>query len=117
MFSNQITLIFFREFRDDEQCHSYLANPKVAPLPRTFQHARNAACLWDPRYGFWYRESCNGAADTLTFTVYTDSACKKKITRPNVISLHSQTPGLNQCIAHYEANHTLQGYRTTYCHL
>jgi hypothetical protein len=43
--------------------------------------ARNTACLWDPDYEFWYRAACDAQADTLSVTLYADSACRKKAKR------------------------------------
>lgn len=84
--------------------------------PAAFAHARNAACLWDPRYEVWYREACDAAADTLTVTMYADAACRKKAKRSVVRRLRAQVPDIGQCAPQYGADHTLLGYRTQYCH-
>jgi hypothetical protein len=78
------------------QVLSYPACPD-APLPLSFNQARNTACLWDPYYEFWYRAACDAQADTLSVTLYADSACRKKAKRRALHSLDAVYPHLGYC--------------------
>jgi hypothetical protein len=68
-----------------------------APLPLSFNLARNTACLWDPYYEFWYRAACDAQADTLAVTLYADSICRKKAKRRALHSLDAVYPHLGYC--------------------
>lgn len=107
--------LLYRSFRDETLCQAHLTTPEQL-LPAAFEQARNAACLWDHRFEVWYREACDAATDTLTLTLYADSACRKKAKRAAVHRLSAEVPDVGQCVPRFGADHQLLGYRTQYCH-
>lgn len=104
-----------RCFHDEALCQVHLAN-HTAVLPSSFVHARNAACLWDDRYGFWYRVVCDATADTLALTMYADSQCTKKAKRASVHLLSAETRGYGGCVPQYQEDGVFLGYCSKYCH-
>jgi hypothetical protein len=92
-----------------------------APLPLSFNQARNTACLWDPYYEFWYRAACDAQADTLVVTLYADSACRKKAKRRALHSLDAIYPHLGYCKPSFvgaggNITATPAAYVIQYCH-